>query len=179
MTDSRLPQQPHAPPEGAIEPAGEAPLRTPSWAEKIVRWLDDGVRIPGTDFRFGLDPIIGFLLPGAGDAVTGVGSGSLFVLAIKERVPTVVLMRMVVNIVIDVLVGAIPIVGDLFDAFWKSNRKNLDLIEKYRSDPKAKATAADYVLVGIAFVLIALSIATPFLLLGAAGLGIAELLSGE
>lgn len=165
----------------AMEPESEArpAERTPSWAEKVVRWLDDGVRIPGTQFRFGLDPIIGFFLPGAGDAITGTGSASLFVLAIKERVPTVALLRMVVNVVIDVVVGAIPVVGDLFDAVWKSNRKNLDIIEKYRTDPKANPTAVDYVLVTVGFVFIALSVALPFIVLGVLGAGLVELFSGQ
>src|SRR5690606_20727404 len=59
------------------------------WATRLVRWLDDFIRVPGTKWGIGLDPIIGFLVPGAGDAVTGIGSISLLFLALKERVPTV------------------------------------------------------------------------------------------
>lgn len=88
--------------------------------------LDDGLELPGTDFRVGLDPVIG-ILPVAGDlAVTVV---SLFIplqaalLGVRRRT----LARMFLNIAIDLVGGSIPLVGDLFDAFWKANRRNVDL----------------------------------------------------
>lgn len=143
------------------------------WAEKLVRFLDDGIRIPGTEFGIGADGIIGFFFPGVGDFVTGGGSLALLYLALKERVPTVALGRMVVNIAIDTLGGALPIVGDVFDVFWKSNRKNLELIEHYRDDPDAKPSAVDYLLVGVAFLLVVLSVVLPMLIVWAlAGAGI-------
>ena len=77
--------------------------------------LDDRFRIPGTDVRFGLDPIIGILFPGIGDAVTGAGSVGLMALALRRGVPRVILFRMILNILVDVLAGSLPIVGDIFD----------------------------------------------------------------
>lgn len=145
------------------------PTAIEPWAEKLVRVLDDGIRIPGTDIRFGLDGILGMILPGAGDLVTGTGSLSLLFLALKHRVPTVVIGRMVVNIALDTLFGAVPILGDVFDFFWKANRKNLDLIEKYKDDPEAKPSTADYALVGLGIVLILISIALPFLIIALIG----------
>ena len=164
-------EEPPAAPVPRMRVADEAP-----WAEKLVRFLDDGIRIPGTDFRFGLDAIIGFFLPGVGDFATGAGAMSLLVLAIRERVPTVVIARMVVNIGIDTLLGSVPMVGDLFDLVFKANRKNLELIEKYRDDPEAEPSFADYALVGAGGLLILISIALPLLLVLLIGGGLWSLL---
>jgi hypothetical protein len=137
----------------------------PAWAEQLTRWLDDVARIPGTNIRFGLDSVIGFFLPGAGDAMTAMGSVALLFLALKSGVPAVGLGRMVMNIAIDALVGAVPFVGDLFDVAWKANRKNLELIQHYRGDPNAKPGAGEYALVGVGLLLVILSIALPILFL--------------
>ncbi|HJL16318.1 MAG TPA: DUF4112 domain-containing protein [Sandaracinaceae bacterium LLY-WYZ-13_1] len=152
------------------------------WAERFVRGLDDLIRIPGTKIGVGLDPILGFLLPGAGDALTGTGSIALLFLALKERVPTVVLLRMCLNIVVDTVGGLLPLVGDAFDLVWRSNRRNLDLIERYRDDPKAEPTWVDYALVGSGVILAILSIVVPIVVFWGLGFGIVagafELFSG-
>ncbi|MCZ7677390.1 MAG: DUF4112 domain-containing protein [Sandaracinaceae bacterium] len=141
------------------------------WAEKLVRWLDDFIRIPGTKFGIGLDPILGFFLPGAGDVITGTGSISLLFLALKERVPTIVLLRMIMNILVDTLGGFLPVVGDAFDVVWRSNKRNLALIEKYREDPKADPTVWDYVLVGVGLMLAVASIVIPIVIIYVIGAG--------
>ncbi|MEM9194514.1 MAG: DUF4112 domain-containing protein [Myxococcota bacterium] len=152
-----------AAPVALAERPAPAVGKTPRWAEGFVRLLDDGIRIPGTQLRFGLDGVLGMVLPVAGDAVTGVSSITLLFLALKERVPTVILAKMVLNILWDTLLGAIPFLGDAFDFVWKANRKNLELIELYRDDPDAEPSTADYVLVGVGIVLAVVSIALPFL----------------
>jgi hypothetical protein len=131
------------------------------WAERLVTLLDDFLRIPGTNIKIGLDPILG-LIPGVGDLVTGGSSAALLLLALKERVPTVAILRMVINIGIDTIVGAVPIVGDAFDFFYRSNRQNLDIIKRYKADPKAEPTRTDKALVGVGFALIALGVILPF-----------------
>ena len=141
------------------------------WAERLVEWLDDFIKIPGTKFGIGLDPIIGFLLPGAGDAITGTGSIALLFLALKERVPTIVLLRMCMNILVDTVGGLLPFVGDAFDVVWRSNKRNLDLIRQYKDDPKRKPTFADYALVGVGLTLAVLSIVLPILIIYGVGLG--------
>lgn len=141
------------------------------WAVRLVYWLDGVFRIPGTKFGIGLDPIIGFLLPGAGDTITGVGSMGLLVLALKERVPTVVLLRMILNIVVDAVGGVVPFVGDAFDLVWRSNKRNLALIEKYRDDPKAAPTWVDYLLVGLGLLVAIASIAIPIIIVWVLGVG--------
>jgi hypothetical protein len=148
----------------------------PPWAEKLVRWLDDFVRVPGTRIGIGLDAIIGFLLPGAGDALTGAGSLALLFLALRSGVPKIALVRMIGNILIDTLLGAVPVVGDLFDVAWKANRKNLEIIQRYRGDPTARPGAGEVLLVGIGVLLVLLSIALPVLLLLLLGTGLASLL---
>jgi hypothetical protein len=130
------------------------------WAEHLVTLLDDRFRIPGTDFRFGLDPIIGILFPGVGDAVTGVDSVGLMALALRRGVPRVVLFRMILNILVDVVAGSLPIVGDIFDAAYKSNRRNLELIREHET-PGSKATAMDYAISTLGIVLAVLSIIVP------------------
>lgn len=129
-------------------------------AERIVTLLDDRFRIPGTNLRFGLDPIIGALFPGMGDAVTGAGSIGLLVLALLRGVPRVVVLRMILNIVVDAAVGLVPLAGDAFDAAFKANRRNLELIRKHE-DPESKPTPWDYVLVALGISLAILGIAVP------------------
>ena len=102
----------------------------PDWAERMVRFLDDGFTVPGTKFRVGFDAILG-LVPPIGDVVTTASSVALLWVAWKRELPYPVLARMVGNLAIDAIVGSVPILGDLFDFVFKANRRNLDLIEQY------------------------------------------------
>lgn len=100
---------------------------------RIRRWsrlMDESFQVPGTKIRFGWDPILG-LLPGLGDLLGALLP--LFILMQAQRlgVPHIIKARMILNVLIDVLVGAIPLIGDLFDFAWKSNMLNLALLEKY------------------------------------------------
>src|SRR5882724_4932778 len=113
---------------------------TPAWAITLVRLLDDAVFIPGTRIGVGLDAILGFLFPTIGDAATGLASLALLVLGFQMRVPKVVLVRMVFNILLDTLLGSIPLVGDAFDLFWRSNRRNLELIQRFDRNPNRHPT---------------------------------------
>ncbi|WP_442509681.1 DUF4112 domain-containing protein [Novipirellula sp. SH528] len=98
--------------------------------EKLYRFasmLDDRFRIPGTQVRFGLDSLIG-LIPGIGDAATALSHGYLFWNAFKLGVRKRVFWKMLFNALLDLFGGAIPVVGDIFDVYWKSNRRNANLI---------------------------------------------------
>jgi Domain of unknown function (DUF4112) len=167
MPPERDPAAPHRADSRPVAPLADK--ATPAWAFTLVRILDDALFIPGTRIGVGLDAILGFLLPGVGDALTGLASLSLLVLGFQRRVPKVVLLRMVFNILLDSLVGAIPVAGDAFDLFWRSNRKNLELLRRYDKNPKRAATTADYLVVGlgiaVAVAAIALPIALGFVLL--------------
>lgn len=97
---------------------------------RMSRLLDNAIPIPGTKIRFGLDPILG-LLPGGGDTITGGLSAYIVVQAARMGLPREVLWKMVGNILIDSFAGTIPVLGDLFDVGWKSNVKNIELLEKH------------------------------------------------
>ncbi|HEY0674448.1 MAG TPA: DUF4112 domain-containing protein, partial [Longimicrobiales bacterium] len=117
---------------------------------------------PGTKIRFGLDPLLG-LLPGGGDAVTGAVATYAIVLAARLGAPPAVIARMAVNVLVDVATGTIPLLGDLFDVGWKSNRKNVQLLERYQAEPQ-KVKAASWVVVGVMLLLIVAAIVGVFVL---------------
>jgi len=148
----------------ASSPLATAPggaVSVPEWARRL-----SALRIPGTQLRIGLDPILGALLPELGDALTAVLSLSLVMVAFRQRVPKWVLARMLVNIALDAVLGAIPFVGDAFDFAFKANERNLALIERHHGDPTSPATWGDRLVVS-AVVLVVLACAALPLLLGA------------
>lgn len=115
-------------------------------ARELARLLDSAFRVPGTGFRFGLDPVLG-LIPGVGDAVGGVFAAYLLWLAARAGAPAPVLLRMLGNVGLDTVFGAIPLLGDLLDAGWKANRRNLALLEGYLERPERTAATSRGVLV--------------------------------
>jgi len=118
----------------------------------LQRLLDSVFRIPGTGIRFGLDPLIG-LVPWLGDVMTGAFSVTLLVHANRFGVPKIVQLRMLVNVAIDTLVGAIPFAGDIADVFWKSNRRNFALLERHAGGER-QASIGDYLFVIAAALLV-------------------------
>jgi Domain of unknown function (DUF4112) len=96
--------------------------------------LDNAIPIPGTNRRIGLDPLLG-LLPGGGDVVGMVLSAYIVVESARMGVPRELLVKMVSNILLDSVVGAIPLLGDLFDVAWKANSRNLVLLESHVGGP--------------------------------------------
>jgi Domain of unknown function (DUF4112) len=120
--------------------------------------LDDWFRVPGTSIRFGLDGIIG-LVPGLGDILGGLASTILVVAAWVRGVPYITLLRMIVNIGIEVLLGTIPFLGDAFDIAWKANRRNYALIVRHLEQTRQQ-TWRDWVfllLIGVTLTLIFLA----------------------
>jgi hypothetical protein len=121
--------------------------------DDLARYLDGLFRIPGTDWRFGLDALIG-LVPNVGDTLTSLASFYILFSGVRYGVPKITLLRMALNIGIDYLVGSIPFVGDAFDFFWKSNQRNMDLIRE-RATGKGKGKTSDYVfIIGLIGILI-------------------------
>ena len=94
--------------------------------------MDEAVPIPGTNKRFGLDAAAG-LIPGVGDVVAGAMSAWIIVGALRHRVPTSKIFRMLVNLGVDLIVGAIPLAGDVFDVLHKQNSKNMRLLMEHRN----------------------------------------------
>lgn len=109
-------------------------------ARALARTLDTAVGIPGTRFRVGLDPILG-LIPGVGDLAGVLLSTSILLTAARLGVPSSILVRMGVNIGLEGIIGTIPVLGDLFDAGWRANTRNVRLIEAHLADPARSARA--------------------------------------
>ena len=129
----------------------------------LSRVLDTWFRIPGTNIRFGLDGIIGFV-PGVGDFLAGAASCIIVLAAFVRGVPLVTVARMVVNLVIEVGVGMVPVLGNLFDIGWRANRRNYHLLEQSLTGAR-RDTWKDWVFMGLlALGLIVLAM-LPFLLL--------------
>jgi hypothetical protein len=133
-----------------------------SWLRTWAELLDSRFRIPGTDVRFGIDPILS-LVPGLGDLASPIFAVLLIVQGVRQRVPRVVLARMAGNALIDALIGAIPVAGTIGDIFWRANTMNLALLERH-ARPGAPPSRGDYLFVfGIAAAF-GLLLAIPFLL---------------
>ena len=143
--------EPRIAPSSARDDERLARLRRLAW------WLDEGIRVPGTGIRFGLDPILG-LVPGLGDVAGALLGGAILMEAYRRRMPGSTLLRMAANVILDTTAGAVPLIGDLFDFVWKSNRRNLDLLERHSFTP-SKAARTDrlwvvtvFGLLGVTFV---------------------------
>jgi hypothetical protein len=140
-----------APILGTHQPAQVEHLRA------LSRLLDNAFVIPGTRYRFGLDALIG-LVPGLGDAVSAVFSSYLVLQASRLGAPRSVVNRMIANIALDTLVGWVPILGDLFDVAWKSNVRNMALLEQHLQQPAAARAGSRRSLVLLGAVLLLLVI---------------------
>ena len=131
------------------------PWKTDAGGKSLDRlgWLmDDLFRVPVLGWRVGLDPLIGLIpIPGLGDTATSLVSFYILAAAVRYRVPKITLARMGLNIGIDFAVGSLPLVGDLFDAWWKSNQRNLELLKKRATVSAEEARAgstSDWLFVG-------------------------------
>ncbi|MBA2252432.1 MAG: DUF4112 domain-containing protein [Nitrospirales bacterium] len=116
-----------------------------SFARLLAQVLDRSVRVPGTDIRIGLDPIIG-LIPGFGDAVASLAGSMILFLAAQLHVPKIVLVRMSVNIALNGAIGSIPLLGDVFSVWFQSNVKNVELLERHVEEERT-STLADWAFV--------------------------------
>ena len=103
-------------------------------AELLAKVLDTTVKIPGTPFYVGLDPLIG-LIPGLGDILANFIGTAILVLAARLRVPQLVIARMSLNLLINGTVGAIPIVGDIFSLWFRSHARNAELLRRAATQP--------------------------------------------
>ncbi len=124
--------------------------------------LDEAFRIPGTGIRFGLDGMIG-LVPGLGDVVAGLLSLVIPLAGWVRGVPYVTLARMAVNLGIGVLVGSIPLFGDIFDIAWKANRRNFALLQLHVREPR-RHTRRDWMFLLLLAAALGMVFAAPVLL---------------
>jgi len=107
---------------------------------RLAKFMDAQFRIPGTDIRFGLDGIIG-LIPGAGDLSTFAVSGYMLWIMANNGASGFVLARMTLNILIDALIGSIPILGDIFDIAFKANMRNMRLMQEHYEEGRHRGSA--------------------------------------
>lgn len=105
------------------------PSRKP-FHEKLSWLLDNSIRLPG-GYRIGLDGFIG-LIPGLGDFISGLLSSLIIIKANQQGVPRIIIFRMFINVLIDTMLGSLPLVGDVFDFIWKANQKNSALLIQYQ-----------------------------------------------
>jgi Domain of unknown function (DUF4112) len=164
FTDRAL--APQQPPAGTLRAGVRRLIDAPIDAhlERIEMFMDRAIRVPGTNLRFGLDPIIGFFFPVVGDWLGTFVSVYIVLASIRHGLPKGVITRMVFNVGVDFLLGSLPLVGDAFDFAWKSNTKNLRLLNKHAKG-KGGSAWSDWLWV---FVLLGI-----LLLLGVGLLGLA------
>ena len=129
----------------------------------LSRVLDTWFQVPGTNIRFGLDGIIGFV-PGIGDFLAGAASCILVLAAFFRGVPLVTVARMAANIGIEVVVGAVPVFGNLFDIGWRANRRNYALLE-WSLTYGRRDTWRDWMFMGLIGLLLMSFTMLPFMLL--------------
>ena len=120
---------------GAAAPGGPESPAVPARLRRLAYLLDDVIPLPGGR-RVGLDPLIG-LIPGVGDATGALMSAYIMVEASRLGAPRSVLLRMLANVGVEALVGTIPFLGDLFDAGWKANARNVRLLDEHLARPAA------------------------------------------
>ncbi len=130
----------------------------------ISRLLDSAFLVPGTNYRIGLDPILG-LIPGIGDLVSPLFTIGLLWQGRDLGLPRVIQLRMIFNVAIDTLLGVVPLVGDLFDFAWKANDKNMAMLEEYAYEEKP-ASAHDWFFVAGFTLLLLVMAAVPLVLAG-------------
>jgi len=115
-------------------------------ADLLAKALDTAIRIPGTSIYIGLDPLIG-LIPGIGDALASLIGTAILGIAARLRLPRIVLARMSLNLLINAVAGAVPVVGDLFSVWFQSNMRNAALLRAAATRPE-RETSPDWFYVG-------------------------------
>lgn len=141
------PIRPHALPPG-MTTTGRQPALTAEEqaaldrARRLSRVLDEAVAVPGTNYRIGLDPLLG-IAPVSGDAVAALGSLYIVATGLRLGLPRSAAATMLGLIAVEFVVGSIPIVGPIIDAHWKVNRRNVDRLEAYLADRAGDAEPAD------------------------------------
>jgi hypothetical protein len=128
---------------------------TKAHLDRLAWLLDAAIRVPGTQFRIGFDGLIG-LIPGFGDAAGSVVSSYIIAHAARMGAPKSTLIHMAFNVLIESLIGLIPIVGDLFDFAWKANSRNMRLLQQYSLDPRRTTNRNRVFVIVLCVVLVAL-----------------------
>lgn len=139
------------------EPSKSTP-RGLQWVDQFTDLLDTKYRIPGTNIRFGGDFILG-LIPGLGDAASLGLSGTLIATMAKKGASPKLVARMLINVLVDTVVGSIPVLGNIFDLFFKANTRNLKLMREYYDEDKHQGSAMPLIIGIFVFMLLMLALA--------------------
>lgn len=126
--------------------------------ERLAWYLDSSIKIPGFNARFGLDGLLG-LIPGVGDTIGALVSSVVISEAARMGAPKVLLLKMTFNVALDALSGTVPVLGDLFDFFWKANQRNVQLLNRYLDSPRETVVVSRLFVWGLGVLLVGLVIA--------------------
>lgn len=124
------------------------------WIEEVTRLMDSKFKVPGTNFRFGLDPLLG-LFPVVGDLTSFAISGGLILYMMRFGVSRKVIVLMLLNIFLDATLGSIPIIGHVFDFYYKANTRNINLLRKHYQEGKYQGRGT-WIIVVVSFILLAM-----------------------
>jgi hypothetical protein len=138
-------------------------LATNEHLDYVAALLDDIFRIPGTQIRFGLDALIGWV-PGIGDAMTGIASFLIVFASWRRCAKAVTLVRMTANVLLETAIGAIPVAGDVFHVIWKANRRNYRLLLREKEQPGVD-TGRDWMFLAVLLFALIAAVAIPIALL--------------
>ncbi len=141
----------HRQPTSKIEvlpPRDEAREHLLAIADILAKVMDTSIRIPGTSWSIGLDPLLG-LIPGIGDAIANLIGTVILGIATRLQIPRIVLTRMSLNLLINGTVGAVPIVGDIFSVWFRSHARNAALLREAAQKPDRETHADWFYVVGI------------------------------
>ncbi len=142
--------------------ADSSEVATRKQLQRLAWVLDSSIRLPG-GYRIGVDGIIG-LIPGFGDAL-GAGLSSYIVIkAVSLNVPIIVLIRMMINVVLELVIGVIPIIGDMFDFMYKANERNVKLINEHLDSPHRTRRQSRYIVLVLLLVILGMIVLATVLL---------------
>jgi hypothetical protein len=127
------------------------------WVERVSSVMDDKFRVPGTNFRFGLDPLLN-LIPFAGDVSGFLVSAALLYIMAKNGVSRKVLILMAINISVDAAIGAIPLLGQISDFYIKANTRNIKLLKEHYQDGKHTGSGNGIIVILLIILLIVISV---------------------
>ncbi len=132
------------------------PIETPTelvWLDRTADILDNKFRLPGTDFRFGVDAVMG-LIPYVGDIMTVVIGGGMIITMYRKGASGKLVMKMLSNVALDAMVGTIPLLGDIFDFRYRSHRRNVNLMKEHYEEGKHRGSAWGVILLILALIML-------------------------
>src|ERR1700732_516176 len=139
------------------------PLSSDEHLDYVAALLDDIFRIPGTQIRFGLDALIGWV-PGIGDAMAGIASFLIVFASWRRGAKSITLVRMIANVLLETAIGAIPVAGEVFHVFWNADRRNYRLLLREKEQPGVGARR-DWMFLGVLFLAVITAAAIPIAIL--------------